>query len=73
MEANNRISIDTKAQILAQRLRQIVSAHQFQSTRQLTCSFGVGAFKAGDSLDRLLHRADQGLYRPKKAGKNRVE
>ncbi|PKM70856.1 MAG: hypothetical protein CVU92_11455 [Firmicutes bacterium HGW-Firmicutes-17] len=62
-----------EAMKVAQRLRMIVSEHQFQTTGQITCSFGVGSFKHDDTLDTLLHRVDERLYRAKKSGKNRVE
>ncbi len=38
-----------------------------------TVSIGVASFARHDDAERLLERADQALYRAKKAGRNRVE
>ncbi len=38
----------------------------------LTCSFGVSAWTAGDSVSALLKRSDIGLYAAKASGRNRV-
>lgn len=63
----------TAALETAQRLRNIVSEHHFESIGPLTCSFGVSAFKNGDTLDAPLHRVDERLYLAKNFGKNRVK
>ena len=41
-------------------------------TISLTCSFGVSEWRQGDSIDRLLKRADVALYEAKIGGRNRV-
>lgn len=38
----------------------------------VTMSAGVAAFRKGDTVEQLLHRADQALYEAKKAGRNRT-
>ncbi|NHZ45583.1 diguanylate cyclase [Nitratidesulfovibrio liaohensis] len=58
---------------LAERLRGALRATQFEGGRTHTLSAGVAAFRAGDSVDTLLHRADIALYRAKNGGRDRVE
>lgn len=38
----------------------------------ITVSCGIAEYSAGDTIDSLLHRADQALYDAKRHGKNRV-
>jgi diguanylate cyclase (GGDEF)-like protein len=38
----------------------------------ITVSCGIAEYSAGDTVDSLLHRADQALYDSKRHGKNRV-
>jgi predicted signal transduction protein with EAL and GGDEF domain len=38
----------------------------------MTCSFGVSEWRAADSIDALLKRADMALYEAKLAGRDRV-
>lgn len=61
-----RTSLDG-AQILAEKLRSAIA-----SNLALTASFGVTAFKAKDSLDSMLLRADRALYEAKENGRNQV-
>lgn len=62
-----------EAEQLAERLRGALRAAQFEAGRIHTLSAGVAAFREGDSVDTLLHRADTALYRAKNGGRDRVE
>lgn len=66
------------ARSIAERIRR-----QFESKRltiretnqkigQLTASFGVAQYRAGDGVDSLVQRADTKLYDAKSSGRNRV-
>lgn len=57
---------------LAEYLRQKVAEHEFQGVGRLTASFGVADSQPEDNIDSLLNRADEGLYRSKNYGKNKV-
>ena len=65
------------AALVAERLRRDVAAAPFQiggrDPATITASFGVASTGPGiDTVDRLLKRADEALYRAKQAGRNRV-
>ena len=38
----------------------------------VTVSIGISEYRAGDSQETLLQRADQAMYQAKQAGRNRV-
>jgi two-component system, cell cycle response regulator len=42
------------------------------STVAVTCSIGVAEWEPGDTIDKLLRRADVALYEAKRSGRNRV-
>jgi diguanylate cyclase (GGDEF)-like protein len=58
---------------LAEKLRNLIQAHQSPHTPAITASFGVTEFAFGESIDSLVIRADKALYRAKARGRNRVE
>jgi PleD family two-component response regulator len=39
----------------------------------LSASFGVAEFERTENVENVFIRADEGLYKAKKSGKNRVE
>ncbi len=64
---------ELRACALAERLRAKLEVDpHWPSALLVTASFGV-AERAGESLERVLKRADEALYQAKKRGRNRVE
>ncbi|BDY04841.1 GGDEF domain-containing protein [Ferrimonas sp. YFM] len=57
---------------LAERIRQEVESHQFETGRKLSISFGVASFTDSDSVSSLTSKADRALYQAKAGGRNRV-
>jgi len=61
----------------AERLRSLVeemttTVEEREMLVSLTISLGVASLQPGDSLDGLVHRADNALYLAKEEGRNRV-
>jgi two-component system cell cycle response regulator len=63
---------------IAERLRKSIETTPVEISRapgklNITISVGIAASeKNGDTAEKLLHRADQALYRAKRSGRNRV-
>ena len=68
----------TTAYAIAERLRKSIETTPIVISRNpgklsITISIGIAAPEGDeDTADRLLHRADQALYRAKRSGRNRV-
>jgi diguanylate cyclase len=66
------------AVIVAENIRRAIQAKELlkRSTKEklgrITASFGVAAYRAGDTPGTLIERADRCLYAAKHAGRNRV-
>lgn len=58
--------------ILADRVRKGIEGADFGFTDKVTVSLGVTEYKAGDSPQGLLKRADDAMYRAKEHGGNKV-
>lgn len=56
----------------AERLLQQVRVHVFPHQQPMTVSAGVATVRAGDSVESLLARADQALYKAKNSGRDQV-
>lgn len=57
----------------ADKLRWKIEEFDFEKPHRVTSSFGVAAFKNGDSGTILINRADEALYRAKESGRNQVQ
>jgi diguanylate cyclase (GGDEF)-like protein len=67
-------SLSDAAQV-AERLRAAIAARNVNCGGQelaVTASLGVSEYREDESLEGCLRRADENLYRAKKAGRNRV-
>jgi diguanylate cyclase (GGDEF)-like protein len=62
----------TEAMQLAERIRTAVANQSYATGQNHSISLGVASYQDGDSLDSLLHRSDQAMYRAKQTGRNRV-
>lgn len=62
----------SSAHEIAERLRQKIARHAFDSRFKVTCSFGVSEFGEGMDFDSLISRADEALYEAKRQGKNQT-
>lgn len=61
------------AVLTAEKLRARIASNPCPETGEpLTASFGVAAITLNDNGESLVERADRGLYRSKKEGRNRV-
>jgi diguanylate cyclase (GGDEF)-like protein len=57
---------------LAENLRKALEAYDFAAIGSKTASFGVTAYRPGDSSHSIIARADQALYQAKHQGRNQV-
>ena len=64
---------EKEAVFAAEKLRRLVESHIFETVQTITVSCGVTSFKAHDSVDAFVSRADDALYKAKEQGRNIVE
>jgi diguanylate cyclase (GGDEF)-like protein len=62
-----------KGRVIAERLRERISAAQWPGDLRMTCSFGVAEWHRGEDLNDGIKRADEAMYRAKQEGRDRVE
>ncbi len=58
---------------LAEKIRALLESTDLGPEGPVTASFGVAELQPADTVEALLHRADEALYRAKTTGRNRVE
>lgn len=61
-----------QAKLLSEKLRKAISEFCFDTIKSLTSSFGVTSFENGDTIDKIISRADKALYQAKDQGRNTV-
>lgn len=59
-----------RALTLAERLRTRIRSASFDTVTRITCSFGVCEYNGDDDADALVRRADDLMYRARRAGEN---
>ena len=57
---------------IANNLRSFIEKNNFDVVGKLTCSFGITQFQINDTLDSMILRADNALYKAKEEGRNKV-
>jgi diguanylate cyclase (GGDEF)-like protein len=62
-----------QAKQAVQALQQRINGFAFDRVQRKTASFGIAEYRPGESLDSLLERADQAMYRAKASGRDRIE
>ena len=72
MIISNNIGV-SRAVELAGKLRLAIEAHGFSSKINVKCSFGVTAYRHGDTADTIIKRTDDALYQAKENGRNGVK
>ncbi len=70
------ITQDDQAMSLAEELRQRIEhanlEHLGRDLKRVTASFGVVTYTNEETVEELLHKADENLYMAKRSGRNRV-
>ncbi len=62
----------SKAQVIAEKLRQIIENHSFTQGVEVTISLGVAQYKKNETSENWISRADSALYKAKNSGRNKV-
>lgn len=60
------------AQMLAEKIRKKIESHDFEISKQITCSLGVAQYRDNDEAEDIFKRSDKALYEAKNSGRNRV-
>lgn len=62
-----------QGKVIALNLKERIEQEHFENKHVQTGSFGVAQFHPGETVEKLVSRADAALYQAKRNGKNRVE
>lgn len=62
-----------EAQEHAERVRCAIKSHLFEHGGQVTATFGITQYQEGDTVERILKRADRALYEGKNSGRDCVK
>ena len=62
-----------QAEALAEKIRKQVRLFAYEHVGAVTISCGVAEFEPEDTIDSLIKKADDAMYRAKRKGRNRVE
>jgi diguanylate cyclase (GGDEF)-like protein len=65
-------STTDNANNVAEKLRKMIELTDIKNVDHITASFGVTEFKASDTIESFIKRADDALYKAKEGGSNRV-
>ncbi|MDD4801890.1 MAG: diguanylate cyclase [Syntrophomonas sp.] len=60
------------AKNVAEKIRRIIQAHDFEIPRNITISLGVGEYNPDENNDQFIKRIDKALLTAKARGKNQV-
>ena len=58
--------------LIIEGVRLKIAQYDFEGIEHKTASFGLTAFKAGDTIETVVKRADNALYEAKESGRNRA-
>lgn len=67
---------EMEAKAIIQRLCDAVAAQPYKlqgQSMKVTSSFGLANYQVGDTIEKLIERADQALYHAKNSGRNNVK
>jgi diguanylate cyclase (GGDEF)-like protein len=63
---------ETKSIKISEKLRMIIQSNKPDDAPCVTASFGVTSYKKDETIDIMIHRADEALYQAKSKGRNQV-
>ncbi len=58
---------------ILEQLRETIAEHHFRVVGSKTCSIGATLYQENESIKATVNRADQGLYKAKATGRNRIQ